>query len=306
MRRCVLLLLAGCLAANASAKDIFVDNVFGVDRNLGSTPTPQGAGNGPLRTITRALILAEKADRIVLANTGVPYQESITLQAGWHSGFDRSSPFQLVGNGAVLDGTAPVPVEVWETFRGPVFRFRPPRMAHQTLLLEDQPLVRRYPEGRRLPELQPLEWCLYDRYVYFHSEPDRLPHQYPLRYGGMQTGITLYDVHFVEISDLNLRGYQLDGINVHDNCCGIKLTNVKSEHNGRNGFSVSGWCKTALDHCGAEGNGVAQVRVDELAKVTLIGGAYAGNGAPAILQQGGRIIRQEPAPLPPVAAPPTE
>jgi hypothetical protein len=68
---------------------------------------------------------------------------------------------------------------------------------------------------------------------------------------------------------------------------------------------VSGWCQTTLDQCTAAGNGVAQVRIDELAKVTLIGGAYAENGVPAILQQGGRIIRKEPAPAP-LPMPPAE
>jgi hypothetical protein len=303
LRAIISLLCLACCPAPAVAKDIFVDNAQGVDRNNGATALPQGAGNGPVRSISRALLLAEKADRVILANTGLPYQESLTLQAGWHSGFDRSFPFRLVGNGAVLDGTAPVPPEAWETFLGPVFRFQPPRMAHQTLLLEDQPLVRKPLLAGRLPALQPLEWCLYDGYVYFRSESDRLPQQYPLRYGGLQTGLTLYDIHFVEISDLVLRGYQLDGVNVHDNCCGITLTNVTSEHNGRSGFSISGWCKTTLDQCAAAGNGVAQVRVDELAKVTLIGGAYANNGVPALLQLGGRVTRKEPPapPMPPMA-----
>lgn len=298
MLRHVLTLVLVCVTVPTFAKDIFVDNTFGVDRNNGATPLPQGAGNGPLRTITRALLLADKADRVILANTGVAYRESLTLQAGWHSGFDRSAPFRLVGNGAILDGTAPTPPEAWEAFLGPVFRFQPPRMAHQTLLLDDQPLVRKPLVGGHLPALEPLEWCLYDGHVYFRCESNRLPQQYPLRFGGLQTGLTLYDIHFVEISDLVVRGYQLDGVNVHDNCCGITLTNVTSEHNGRSGFSISGWCKTTLDQCAAAGNGVAQVRVDELAKVTLIGGAYPQDGAPALLQLGGRITRKEPPPPP--------
>lgn len=287
-----------------AAKDIFVDNMIGVDNNTGGTPTPQGAGNGPVRSIWRALLLAEKSDRVILANTGLPYHESITLQAGWHSGFDRNIPFRLIGNGAVLDGAGLIPVDAWESFVGPVFRFRPPRMAYQTLLLEDQPLVRRTAIGTRLPALAPLEWCLADGYIYFRCEAGRLPHQYPLRYGEMQTGITLYDVHFVEISDLTLRGFQLDGLNVHDNCCGVKLINVRSDFNGRSGFSISGWCKTKLEACAGSGNGVAHVRVDELATVTLIGGDFADDGVPSLLRLGGRIIRKEPAAPAPVEAAP--
>ena len=84
------------VSASASARDIYVNNVAGDDRFSGVAAATQGARIGPCRTIAHALELAAKGDRIILAATGEPYRESITLQAGRHSGFgDR--PFEIVG-----------------------------------------------------------------------------------------------------------------------------------------------------------------------------------------------------------------
>ena len=94
-----------------------------------------------MRTITRALQLAGNGDTIVLANTNVPYRENISLVGSRHSGTPQQ-PFTIRGNGAILDGSAPVPPEAWESYRGAVFRFSPPRMGYQQLFLDDRPAVR--------------------------------------------------------------------------------------------------------------------------------------------------------------------
>ena len=74
--------------------------------------------------LTRALDVARKGDRIILVNTGEPYRESVTLQGGRHSGYP-DAPFEIVGNGAVLDGVQPVPVDAWTIVEGNLFRFQP-------------------------------------------------------------------------------------------------------------------------------------------------------------------------------------
>ena len=149
------------LTATGQARDIFVDNQFGDDRNEGIGPRSALSGGGPCRSITKALRLAEKGDRIVVAKTTTPYRESITLQAGRHSGI-VGQPFIIEGNGAILDGRQPVPPEAWEHFEGNVFRFRPNRMSYQLLYMKDLPAVRRTAsdDGHRLPALKPLEWCV--------------------------------------------------------------------------------------------------------------------------------------------------
>ena len=96
-----LVIIVATLAAvsDVGARDIYVNNVAGDDRHPGTMERASGLGHGPCRTIARALRAAERGDQIVLANTGVPYRESITLEGGRHSGYP-SRPFAIRGNGA--------------------------------------------------------------------------------------------------------------------------------------------------------------------------------------------------------------
>ena len=118
-----------------AARDIFVDNMAGDDLLDGTLPTNTSPGIGPMHTITRALRAAGAGDRIILANTGEPYRESVSLVGSRHSG-NPVGPFRIEGNGAVLDGTAAVPPEAWQWFRGDVFRFQPPKKQFQQLFLD--------------------------------------------------------------------------------------------------------------------------------------------------------------------------
>ncbi len=56
--------LASC--ASSFAAEWFVNGDFGDDRNNGLTPIVEGTKNGPFLTIGRALISADKADRVIL------------------------------------------------------------------------------------------------------------------------------------------------------------------------------------------------------------------------------------------------
>ena len=247
----------------------YVDNVKGDDTRDGRSAEVR-SGSGPFRTIARALRAAEAGDRIILANTGQPYRESITLQGGRHSGTDRS-PFALVGNGAVLEGRRPVPPEAWEHVGGHVFRFRPRYMAHQVLYLDDDVAARveASREREELPTLEPLQWCLWRGHIYFCTEEGKLPSHYRLSCGGQTVGITLYEVRHVIIMELTVRGYQLDGINAHDGAHDVILANVAAEGNGRSGFSVGGASRVFLWQCQGKNNGEAQMRAEGYAHVTM-------------------------------------
>lgn len=252
---------------SVSAIDWYVNNVKGDDGRDGRAEVVSGS-SGPFQTIARALRAARAGDRIVLAATGEPYRESITLQGGHHSGIGRA-PFALVGNGAVLDGRARVPAGVWEHVSGHVFRFRPARMSFQTLYIGDA-LAERVAADRTsetLPELAPLQWCLHRGWIYFRTENNKLPSAYELYHGGESVGITLYEVRNVIIMDLTVRGFQLDGINAHDGAYDIMLAGVHSEGNGRSGISVGGASRVSLWRCAAKDNGVAQLRAESYAKV---------------------------------------
>ena len=62
-----------------------------------------GPSPGPWRWPSTAI-------RSTWQTRGNPDRESLTLSGSRHSGSSRKAPFVLAGNGAVLDGTAPVPV----------------------------------------------------------------------------------------------------------------------------------------------------------------------------------------------------
>ena len=247
----------------------YVNNRTGDDSRDGRSEAISGA-SGPFRSIGRALRAAGAGDRVILAKTAEPYRESITLQGGDHSGIPLA-PFMIVGNGAVLDGRREVPAGGWEFVRGHLFRFQPERMSFQTLYVGEKIAERVMVEAQatELPELAPLQWCLWRGYIYFRVEPNKLPSAYTIYSGGLPDGITLYEVRNVIVTDLTIRGFQLDGCNAHDGVRSAMLTGVTAEGNGRSGFSVGGASRLILKQCDARKNGVAQFRTEGYAKTRI-------------------------------------
>ncbi|MES1213109.1 MAG: right-handed parallel beta-helix repeat-containing protein, partial [Singulisphaera sp.] len=218
---------------------------------------------GPVRSLTRALEVAQAGDRIVMADHGVPYRESVTLMGGRHNGLG-SQPFVIEGNGAVLEGSALVPPKGWEHFRGDVFRFQPPRMAFAQLFLNGPPVERRYLDNTagRLPALAARQWCLADGWIYFRVDEQSLPEDYPLTYAAQTVGITLYEVHDLILRNLTVQGFQLDGINAHDCAQECQLIGVMSRGNGRAGIAVGGASSVRIRSCLLSDNGAEQILTD--------------------------------------------
>ncbi len=293
MRSFVFGLLVFGLTSSSLAIDIFVDNRNGDDRRNGRTPTSQGAASGPVRSIEKAIRLCSGGgDRIILINSGEPYREQVAIQGPRCSG-TADLPFEIIGNGCVLDGRTSLVEAQWEHHRGDIFRVRPGYMSYQQVFLGDAPLVRRYSVDGLVPQLKPLEWCLLDGYIYFRTESDRLPESYDLFCCGGKTGITLYNVHDVVILDLTIRGFHLDGLNAHDNVRRTDILGVTSQHNGRSGFSVGGASRVRIEDCAAAGNGEAQVRTEGYSITQLNRGAFDAASAPALVQDGGRVISKK-------------
>jgi len=279
------------LPALAAARDIYVDNVSGDDRSGGHSPAAGSEIGGPCRSIGKALRIALPGDRIIVANTGVPYRECLTIQGPRHSGSD-SYPLYLFGNGATLDGSMPLAEAKWEYVGGTTFRTRPARMSHQQLFLDDQPLARRPVTAGTIPTLAPREWCLDDGWLYFACDETRLPANYNLTCCLHPAGITLYNVHDVIVENFVVRGYYLDGVNCHDNVTRADLLGVNCSHNGRSGFSVGGASRVRIDTCTAAGNGVAQVRTEGYSITALVGNTLDPASAPAVVQEGGKVIEE--------------
>ncbi len=285
------LTLALLFVSAASGRDVYVNNLDGDDAFSGQYPTYMER-TGPVRSIAKALRLASQGDRIVLANTGVPYRESISLVGSRHSGYSYR-PFTIAGNGATLDGSAPVPPAAWENHQGPVFRFRPPHLAHQQLFLNDRPAIRIFASRQAggPPELGPLEWCLHDGYIYFSTDPGttNLPQDYPLTYAEKRVGITLFHVERVAIVDLTVQGFQLDGINACNSAREITVLGVTCRGNGRSGMTVGGASQVTIDACLVGNNGSAQLLTLPYSEAGIRNTVLLSNTAPGWVDQGGRV-----------------
>lgn len=288
-----LLLVAAVPFSTAQGREIFVHNEAGDDTYTGEEPlgAARAERTGPVRTIEKALRLARRGDRIVLAATETPYRESIAL-VGSDRGGSRLQPLVLEGNGATLDGSAPVPTGAWENYAGPVFRFHPPRVGHQQLFLAGRPAPRVESASMDIgpPKLEPLEWCLHGGYIYFRVEPTRLPEDYPLTYADKQTGITLFHVDHVVIQDLTVQGFQLDGINAFNSARNVVLRRVMCRGNGRSGVTVGGASLLDLDGCQIGDNGGSQLLALPWSETHVRGSNLLGNTAPAVVRRGGEVF----------------
>ena len=250
MRR--ILVAVVCLAVTQSAlgRDFYVDNVGGDDSRDGSAPTVTGATIGPFRTIGRALRATKKGDRVILAKTPTPYRGNITLQGGSHSGYPRM-PFTLIGNGATLDGRETIPSRAWSHHKGDVYKIRLQYKSYARLFLDGQavPMVRVPFSAKKIPDLAQKQGCIYRGHVYFRTENGNSPLPYNFSLATQRVGITLYEVRHVVIQDLNVVGFQLDGINAHDGVVGAEFINLQSQNHGRAGFAVTGASSVRIEKC---------------------------------------------------------
>jgi len=224
------------------AKDVYVSQKFGDDRNTGGTAQNTDLLSGPVRTLRRALELAKNGDRLILDPSGEPYRESITLFGRKHSGFPNY-PFIIEGQGAILDGTEPLPQGIWQHYRGDVYRFQP------TMTPIDFTFFHLLDHGKPLPkagapsDLQAGEWCFFQGFVYFHAEPRKTPmigSHYEMSYSARMSGVTLLQVRNVRIHDLTVEGFQIDGISAVNGAQDIVLDNVICRGNGRSGVTIGG------------------------------------------------------------------
>ena len=270
--------------------------------------TTQPDGSGPLRTISEALHRAQNGDTIVLANTQRPYRESISLVGSCHSG-TADEPLTIRGNGAILDGSVPVPPTAWENYAGPVFRFRPPHLGCQQLFLDDRPATRVFAARTAggPPELQSRQWCLLDGQIYFCVDLTKLPGDYHLSYAHHQTGITLYHVEHVRIADLTVQAFQIDGIDLHNSARNVSLIGVTCRGNGRSGVTVGGASLVDIDHTLLSDNGQQQLLTLPCSETHVRDSRLLPHTAAGWVDQGGRVYldgkrveggRDEVAPAP--------
>jgi len=287
-------ILGNAISNQAMARDLFVNNDSGSDSHSGLSATSVGGKQGPVRTIGKALQIAKQGDSIHIANTGVPYQESVSIQNGRNSGLVGKS-FRILGNGATLDGRKKISYDQWTAVGNKIYQFKPPRTSFFLLYIDNRPATQvDVPAGaNKLPPLQEMQWCLFKRKVYFKPANDRLPDAFDLSYTHAQVGITLINCQHVVVENLIIQGFQLDGVNVHDNVFGARLLEITSRGNGRSGISVGGASRVQIEACLLGNNGAAQLRTEGHSVTTLKNNDLIDTNplAPAVVSDGGTIIR---------------
>lgn len=305
------LLLVACLATPAAALDIYVNNETGDDYGNGRAPEFVEGRTHPVRTIKRALQLGDRYARIVIANTGKPYRECLSINGPAQSG-NREVPFLIEGNGATLDGTRHVPPESWRHHAGDVFRYGPYKLTFPMLYdAQGRPLERVQADDAKdaPPELAPLQWCSWRRQTYFRIEPTKTIDDYELFEPFHDVGITLYKCEYVVISDLVIQGYRLDGVQAADGVFHTVLLGMTCRGNGRSGLAVAGASRMdarALllgdNGQGPESKNSAQFIAEGYSQTILDGVQIIANAAPAQLKLGHAKV-EERAPAEEVADP---
>ncbi|MDR1484115.1 MAG: right-handed parallel beta-helix repeat-containing protein [Planctomycetaceae bacterium] len=255
-------------------RDIFVNSSVGNDKNSGLNEYDSGLQNGPVQTIKQGLKLVRRGDRLILDPTK-PYKESITLSGKNVSGRNENDTFLIEGRGAILDGTEPIPLDVWQFYKDNIFRFKLTspsiNVTYFHILKDGKPLkkIAVVPDAVKLPELEPESWCILRGYVYFRADGKKSPmfaDEYNLSYSERKSGISIIQAANIKIHDLTIQGYQFDGVSAVNGATNIILDNVTCRMNGRSGLAIGGASSVAAGYSQFSDNCMTQVLILKYAR----------------------------------------
>lgn len=267
-------LLTLLMHGHSEAGVLFVNNRTGHDRNDGRVDQPIDVATGPVFSISRALALSKPSDSIVIANTGVPYYDALTLAGSRLSGAEFR-PLRILGNGAVVTGAMKLPAEAWQPAGKDLFKVVPWRKGHFQLVLDGKavPELRQTADEKwtKLPDVPEKTWCVWKGAIYYRSEALKDPAKRNFAIARKQCGLTLYHATNVEIHDLTFRHFRLDGINAHDLASNVLLRNVRLIENGRAGLAVGGSSGVVLQNSEISGNRDHSILIQEAGGLSVEG-----------------------------------
>jgi len=214
------------LAASAFGETWYVNNKTGRNTNHGKTETTAFA------TIGKALSACKTSDKLVLANTGVAYRESIRL-AGL--GGTPAKPFVIEGNGAVISGFKALAPEKWQAKENGTWFYEHKRPPMRPYLRLDGKRV----QPQRKPDtLKPGQYCWAKEGIHFRPEEGKTPRDYDIVGTFYSSGLQISNASYIRCTNLIAEGFPNDGFNVHGECQGIHCENIEGRYNGDDGFSI--------------------------------------------------------------------
>jgi hypothetical protein len=152
------------------------------------------------------------------------------------------------------------------------------------------PAVRREAKNDEpLPDLKPLEWCMWRQAIHFCVEDNAAPRSYNLSYAAHPVGITLYEVHGAIVTNLIVQGFQIDGVNAHDGARDCSLVSLVCRGNGRSGISIGGASRVDIRGCTLGNNVVTQLRVEGKAQAKVEQSKLLETRVPTYQIDGGRL-----------------
>lgn len=253
--------------ARPSGRKLRVDPPAGDDRGDGLAM--------PLKTIARAIRLAQPGDTIDLACATYYEVADFTLKHG-----EIGRPITLDGHGAVLDGSDPVRAKDWQALGDGLFRKQHLMRMDEAILgrwfmLFDGRMVHmgRTSKGPKAPlkkpaELRPGEWTYVqdDDAFYIRIQPGQDLDAANVRYPARQAGI----VESMATSHITIRNVTCthvynDGCNIHGITRDCRFENITALECGDDGFSAHDDCQCTIDAFRSIGNstGLADTGISE-------------------------------------------
>ena len=268
------LLLSGTRAAAAT---IYVDNLLGRDICRGTVSEPIDRISGPVRTLDRAVALAGPSDTIHLANTGRPYAGDLRLFGRRHSGI-ATLPFRVLGNGAVISGAKPVPSAAWRSVGG-LWQLAPRRKGRFLLLRDGKPLPRHtFPPNGAAPKHETIpdgHWGVWNGKIYYRTIELLDTGVAGLAIATGDCGITLFAVRHVQIENLVVQHWRLDGISAPGLCSDVVLKNVVCRENGRAGLVLSGTSQVRAETLQLTGNLEHSMLIEDYGLADIVDGKFS-------------------------------
>ena len=101
--------------------------------------------------------------------------------------------------------------------------------------------------------------------------------------------MTLFHVEHVNVIDLTVQGFQVEGISLSNSAREVLLSGVTCRGNGRNGVAVGGASSVTIRDSLLGDNGQAQLLTSPYSETRLLNTHLLSNTAPGWVDQGGSV-----------------